>query len=436
MEQQEYKQRRSRLLQQLGTQCVALIPAAMLQPRNHDCVHPFRQHSDFHYLTGFAEPDAVALLCPHGKQGEFILFNRSDDPELALWDGACAGQAGACRDYGADAAFSIADLEELLPELLQGYDTIYYPMGSMPWLDELLFGYVQDYRKKTRKGELFPQQFINLDRVLHEHRLIKTPAEQACLRHVTELSAQAHRRAMQVCRPGLFEYQIEAELLHAFQQAGCRFTAYNSIVAGGANACVLHYTDNTDVLRDGDLLLIDAGAEHECYAADITRTFPINGRFSSAQQAIYEIVLASQLAGLAEARPGNPWSNIQHAIVKVITQGLIDVGLLQGELTELVERKAYQRFYMHNSGHWLGLDVHDAGTYKVDNAWRQLVPGMVLTVEPGLYIAPHLTGIDAKWQGIGVRIEDDILITAQGHDVLTQSVPKTVADIEALMAGR
>ena len=432
---EQYQQRRQQLMDSMGAGSIALIPAAATQPRNSDCDHLYRPSSDFYYLTGFSEPEALAVLCPQREAGEFVLFSRPDDPTLTLWEGSCAGQAGACRDYAADAAFSIDEVDEILADLLMGCDTIYYPLGTTAWLDELLFSYVDHYRKQGRKGLIFPQRIINLDSLLHEQRLIKSATEIDSLRQAAVISAAAHRRAMQSCQPGIFEYQLEAELLHGFQHAGCRFPAYSSIVAGGANACVLHYIDNKAVLVDGDLVLIDAGAECDYYAADITRTFPVNGHFSAAQQALYEIVLAAQLAGLAQAKPGNPWPRVQEAVIAVITQGLIDLGILQGELHELIESKAYQAFYMHNSGHWLGLDVHDVGAYKVQQQWRDLVPGMALTVEPGIYIAADAPQVDDKWRGIGIRIEDDIVINEQGHEVLSDAVPKTVVDIEALMAG-
>ncbi|MCL4316609.1 MAG: aminopeptidase P N-terminal domain-containing protein, partial [Gammaproteobacteria bacterium] len=366
--------------------------------------------------------------------GEYILFSRERDPEKEIWNGARAGQEGACRDYGADDAFPIDDLDDILPGLLEKCERVYCVMGVQPEFDQHLIGWVNQIRAKSRAGLRAPEEFIALDQVLHEMRLFKSRAEIALMKKAARISAGAHKRAMRACKPGMMEYQIEAELRHEFLRQGSQAPAYNSIVAGGANACVLHYTDNRAPLKDGDLLLIDAGAELDNYASDITRTFPVNGRFSAEQRAVYEIVLEAQYAAIAKVQPGNHWNDPHQAAVRVLTKGLLDLGLLKGALPKLIKEQAYRRYYMHRTGHWLGMDVHDVGDYKIGDAWRVLEPGMVLTVEPGLYIAPGSSGVARKWQGIGVRIEDDVHLTSRGHEILSADAPKTVAEIEALMA--
>ena len=423
--------RRKQLMDQMLPNSVALIPAASEQTRNSDSHYPYRQSSDFFYLTGFNEPDALAVLHP-GKQS-FILFNRADDPTRTIWQGPCAGQTGACREFGADLSWPITAFKTKLPDLLQNIAIIYYPMGIAPWLDQWITEQIASFRLKKRKDQSFPQQLINLDTLLHEARLIKSTDEITQIQKAVDVSIEAHLRAMHHCKPDLYEYHIEAELLHVFHQAGCRFSAYNPIVAGGFNACVLHYEKNNEKLHAGDLLLIDAGAEYNYYAADLTRTFPVNGLFTQTQQAIYEIVLAAQTAGIEAVKPGNDWTEAQGEIIHVITQGLIDLSLLKGELNELIETKAYAPFYMHNSGHWLGLDVHDVGSYYSNHQSRKLQPNMVLTVEPGIYISPDCKQVDEKWRGIGIRIEDDVLVTQQGNHLLSSALPKTVQEIQHVM---
>lgn len=431
----EFKQRRRRLLKSLGSEAVAVFPSAPAAHRNRDVEYPYRQDSDFHYLTGFDEPEAIAVFIPGRADGEFVLFCRPSNPEAEIWTGAYAGVDGARRRYAADQAHPIGEVNEHLPQLLENRRCVYYPLGNNPPFDLQMFDWVNRVKQKIRAGVRAPDEFICSDRLVHQLRQKKSPAELDLMRHAAAVSAAAHQRAMRACRPGLFEHQIEAELLHEFHRHGLRSPAYPSIVAGGRNACVLHYVTNADVLRDGDLLLIDAGGEYQSYAADITRTFPVNGAFDDIQKAVYEIVLAAQLAGIAEVKPGAPWNSPHVAAVRVLTEGLRQLGVLKGKLDKLIDEEAYKPFYMHRTGHWLGMDVHDVGEYKLGDEWYTLEPGMVLTVEPGLYFAPANKDAPKRFRGIGIRIEDDVLVTEQGCEVLTVEVPKTVQAIEAHMSG-
>ena len=431
----DFKQRRKQLMQCMKKKSVALLACAPASIRNRDVEYPFRQHSDFFYLTGFNEPESLALFAPGRKQGEYVLFCREFDPEKAIWTGRHAGLEGARNAYGADEALPIGELDKHLPGLLENRRCVYYPIGHDRALDGKVLDAVNAVRGKVRIGVSAPHEFIALEHLLYEMRLFKSPEEIQLMRRAAEVSVQAHRRAMRATRPGRHEYEIEAEILHEFGRHGMRSPAYPCIVAGGRNACVLHYTENSVPLRDGDLLLIDAGAEHENYAADITRTFPVNGRFDEFQKILYELVLEAQYAALEKVRPGNRWLDPHDAAVKTLVKGLVGLGMLEGKVSGLIKEDGYKKFYMHRTGHWLGMDVHDVGSYKVNGKWRELQPGMVLTVEPGLYIAPDCTDVDPKWRGIGIRIEDDVLVTRDGHEVLTSGLPKTVAEIEAWMAG-
>ena len=428
----EFARRRVRLMDALDSAGIAIVPSSPVCRRNRDVEYPFRPDSDFFYLTGFPEPEAVAVIVPGRPQGEYLLFCRERDAEMELWHGVRAGLEGACARYGADDAFPIGDIDDILPGLMENRERVFYSMGYYPEFDQRVLGWVNRIRTRSRAGVNAPAEFVALDHVLHDMRLYKSKYEISCMRKAAEISARAHRRAMAVCRPGQKEYQIEAELMHEFRYSGSQSPAYPPIVASGANACVLHYTANTDTLRDGDLLLIDAGAEYHCYAADITRTFPINGKFKPAQKAIYEIVLEAQLAAIESVRPGNHWNEPHEAAVRVMTEGLKTLGLLKGKLDKLLEKESYKKFYMHRTGHWIGMDVHDVGDYKVGGEWRVLEPGMVTTVEPGLYIGATNREL-RKWWNIGVRIEDDVLVTRHGPEVLSKDVPKTVADIEGLV---
>jgi Xaa-Pro aminopeptidase len=436
MKQTEFKRRRRQLMQMMGPGSVAILPAAPEVVRNRDVHYPYRPDSDFYYLTGFSEPEAIAVLIPGRRQAEYVLFCRERDEKRERWDGPRAGQEKAVQEFGADDSFPIADCEEILPGLLEACTRVFYAMGSNPDLDKRLADWVNQIRGKARTGVHGPVEFIALDHYLHEMRLYKSAAEVQRMRQAAKITSAAHVRLMQTCRPGMHEYELEAEFIHECATRGARFQAYPSIVGGGGNACVLHYVDNRDELKDGDLVLVDAGCEYGYYASDITRTFPVNGRFNPAQRAIYELVLAAQEAAIAKVKPGNHWNDPHDAAVRVITKGLIDLGLLKGTPTHLIKEQAYAKFYMHRTGHWLGMDVHDVGDYKVDGAWRELEPGMTLTVEPGIYIPAGMRGVPKKFWNIGIRIEDDVLVTADGHEVLTRDAPKAVAEIEALMERR
>ncbi|PKF70793.1 Xaa-Pro aminopeptidase [Pseudomonas fluvialis] len=430
----EYARRRKALMAQMEPNSIAILPAAPVYIRNRDVEHVYRQDSDFQYLTGFPEPEAVLALIPGREHGEYVLFCRERNPERELWDGLRAGQEGAVSQYGADDAFPIGDIDDILPGLIEGRDRVYYAIGCNQEFDHRLMEWINLIRSKARQGAQPPNEFVALDHLLHDMRLYKSAAEAKVMREAAEISARAHVRAMQACRAGLYEYHLEAELDYEFRKGGAKMPAYGSIVAAGRNACILHYRENDAPLKDGDLVLIDAGCEIDCYASDITRTFPVSGTFSAEQKAIYELVLAAQEAAFKEIAPGKHWNEAHEATVRVITAGLLELGLLEGALDELIAAEAYKPFYMHRAGHWLGMDVHDVGDYKVGGEWRVLEPGMAMTVEPGIYIAVDNEQVAKKWRGIGVRIEDDVLVTRSGCEILTGGVPKSVAEIEALMA--
>ncbi|UFH49238.1 Xaa-Pro aminopeptidase [Pseudomonas sp. KNUC1026] len=430
----EYARRRKALMEQMVPNSIAILPAAAVAIRNRDVEHVYRQDSDFQYLSGFPEPESVIALIPGREHGEYVLFCRERDPERELWDGLRAGQDGAIERFGADDAFPITDIDDILPGLIEGRERVYTAMGSNPEFDRRLMEWINTIRAKARLGAQPPNEFVALDHLLHDMRLYKSAAEVKVMREAAAISARAHVRAMQAARPGLHEYSLEAELDYEFRRGGARMPAYGSIVAAGRNACILHYQENNAALKNGDLVLIDAGCEIDCYASDITRTFPVGGRFSPEQRAIYELVLAAQEAAFAEIAPGKHWNQAHEATVRVITEGLVRLGLLEGSVDALIEADAHREFYMHRAGHWLGMDVHDVGEYKVGGEWRVLEPGMALTVEPGIYISPSNTRVAKKWRGIGVRIEDDVVVTRQGCEILTSGVPKSVEQVEALMA--
>lgn len=430
-----FSERRARLMAQMQPHSIAIVPSAQLAPRNRDVDYAFRQDSDFYYLTGFDEPDAVLVLIPGREAGECVVFCQDRDPEMEIWHGYRAGPEGLKSEYGADQAHPIGLIDDQMPGLLDGCDRIYYAIGCDDALDAQVRGWLNAIRAQARQGAVPPTEMVMLDHLLHEMRLFKSSAEADLMRQAGEISAQGHVRAMQVCKPGMTEYQLEAEITHHFAMNRCRQAAYPSIVGGGDNACVLHYTENADALNDGDLVLIDAGCELDYYAGDITRTFPVNGTFSAEQKALYQLVLDAQEACIELVRPGTLWNDIHDRSVELITEGLVGLGLLQGDVEELIEQGAYREFYMHRIGHWLGMDVHDVGDYKVDGQWRLLEPGMVMTVEPGIYVSPFNDKVEERWRGIGIRIEDDVLVTEGGCEVLTAAVPKQVAEIESLMAG-
>ena len=430
----EYARRRKALMAQMVPNSIAILPASAVAIRNRDVEHVYRQDSDFQYLSGFPEPEAVVVLIPGREYGEYVLFCRERNPTRELWDGLRAGQEGAMRDFGADDAFPINDIDDILPGLIEGRDRVYSAMGSNPEFDRHLMDWINVIRSKAHLGAQPPNEFVALDHLLHDMRLYKSAAEIKVMRCAAEISARAHVRAMQASRAGLHEFSLEAELDYEFRKGGAKMPAYGSIVASGRNACILHYQENDAVLKDGDLVLIDAACEIDCYASDITRTFPVSGKFSPEQKAIYELVLKAQNAAFAAIGPDKHWNQAHEATVQVITAGLVELGLLVGDVGDLIVNEVYKAFYMHRAGHWLGMDVHDVGEYKVGGEWRVLEVGMTLTVEPGIYIAPDNQTVAKKWRGIGVRIEDDVVVTKHGCEILSGGVPKTVAEIEALMA--
>ncbi len=430
----EHARRRKRLTEIMGEGAIAILPSAPVRSRNRDIDYPYRPDSDFFYLTGCAEPEAAAVIAPGRKQGEFLLFCRERDSEAEQWNGARMGLEGACGTLGADDAFPIGDINDILPGLLEGRDRVFYAMGCYPDFDQQVMGWINRLRMRGRAGVQTPGEIVALDHVLHDLRLLKSHLEIKAMRRAAAISAAAHRRAMAVCRPGMTEFQIEAELTYEFMTGGARSAAYPSIVAAGANACILHYTENAGKLKNGELLLIDAGAEFEYYAADITRTYPINGTFTRWQRALYDIVLEAQAAAIEQVRPGNHWNAPHEAAVKVITEGLHAVGVFKGRVETSIKKEKYKPYYMHRTGHWLGMDVHDVGDYKVAGEWRELEPGMALTIEPGIYTG-GAARVAPKWRNIGIRIEDDVVVTANGCEVLTDAVPKAVDDLQAMVGG-
>ncbi len=421
--------RRKRLLKAIGDG-VAIVPTAPEVIRNRDAHHPYRFDSYFWYLTGFPEPEAVVVLVG-GKRPKSILFCREKHEEREIWDGYRYGPKAAKAAFGFDAAYSIEQLDKKLPELLVDRDTLWHAIGHDAAWDARIAKALNAVRAQTRAGKRAPRAIHDLRAELDAMRLVKDAAELTIMQRAADIASAGHARAMRACRPGMAEYELEAELTYEFRKRGADAHAYTPIVAGGANACVLHYVENNKLLNDNTLVLIDAGCEVEGYAADITRSFPVNGRFNAAQKDVYEIVLAAQEAAFAATAPGRHFMEAHDAAVRVLTQGLIDLKLLAGDLDNLIEKGDYKRFYMHRTGHWLGLDVHDAGEYKVGEQWTTLQPGMTITVEPGLYIRPA-DGIPPALAGIGIRIEDDVRVTANGCYIYT-SAPKTIAEIEEVM---
>ncbi len=430
----EFARRRKQLMRMVGNDAILVLPAAPERVRSHDTHYPYRQDSDFWYLCGFPEPEAVLVLVPGRRHGEVLLFCRERDPERESWDGPRAGQEGAVEDYGMDDAYPIDDLDEILPGLLEGRSRVYYHFGRDADFDLKLIGWVRHVRAQVRQGAQPPHEFLELGHLLHDLRLFKSKDELRLMQRAADISIEAHRAAMRAARPGIHEYELQADVERVFR-ANDAWPAYGSIVGAGANACVLHYRANNGVAKDGDLVLIDAGAEFRGYASDITRTFPVNGRFSPAQRALHDLVGQAQQAALARALPGQPYEAGHLAAVEVLTEGLLRLGLLKGSLERNLAEGHYRRFYRHKTGHWLGLDVHDVGDYRIEGESRLLEPGMVFTIEPGLYVSPDDTSVAEKWRGIGIRTEDDVVITEQGHRVLTDGLARSADEIEAAMAG-
>ena len=431
MNSKEFEKRRRQLMRMVGRGGIVILPSAPVRTRSRDVEYRYRQDSDFYYMTGFAEPESVAVLIPGRSNGEYLLFCREKEPAREQWDGLRAGQQGAVEHYGADDAFPIDDLDDILPGIMESCSRVYYTMGLYAEFDARIAEWVNSLRAKLSRGVQTPQEFVALDHLLHDMRLYKSRGEISAMRKSAKIAVAAHKRAMRITSPGLFEYEVEAEFRHEFRQNNA-WVSYSPIVGGGSNACILHYVENDQQLKDGDLLLIDAGCELDYYASDITRTFPVNGRFTHEQRAVYEIVFEAQQAAIQKTVVGNHWNEPHDAAVKVITRGLKKLGLLHGALPKLIRDGAYQPYYMHRTGHWIGMDVHDVGDYKVGNEWRMLETGMVTTVEPGIYIG-NGRKIPKAFRNIGIRIEDDVAVTNKGPDVLSKGLVSDPDDIESLM---
>lgn len=433
--QADFQERRDRLAAQMGPNSIAIIATSPEVMRNRDADYKFRADSSFFYLTGFAEPEAVAVIETDASCEDYTysLFCRERDREMEIWNGYRAGIDGAVDDYDADEAYAIDLLDEEIIEKLLNKDKLFYRIGQRTEFDARVAQWIAKATGETRRGTSAPAQIVQLDRIVDEMRLHKSAEEIQLMQIASNISAEAHTRAMQTVQPNMMEYALEAELNYIFGKNGC-VPSYNSIVGGGENGCILHYVENNKLLKDGDLVLIDAACEYELYASDITRTFPVNGKFSPEQKALYQVVLDAQIAAIDAVRIGNSYKEPHNIAVQILVQGLLDLGIMQGDFDEIIETESYRQFYMHGTGHWLGMDVHDVGSYKHGEDWREYEEGMVVTVEPGLYIAPDDETVDVKWRGIGIRIEDDVVATSNGPLVLTKNVVKTVEDIEALMA--
>ena len=434
--QADFQERRDRLAEEMGPHSIAIIATSPVAMRNRDADYKFRADSSFFYLTGFAEPEAVAVIETFESIDEgytYSLFCRERNREMEIWNGYRAGVDGAVDDYEADEAYAIDLLDEEIIEKLLDKQKLFYRIGQQADFDARVAKWIAEANGESRRGTSAPANVIQLDRILDEMRLHKSEKEIKLMQLASNISSEAHTRAMQTVRPGMMEYALEAEINYIFGKNGC-VPAYNSIVGGGANACILHYVENDKALNDGDLVLIDAACEYQLYASDITRTFPVNGKFSPEQKALYELILKAQLAAIDAVRIGNSYKEPHHVAVRIMVEGLVKLGLMKGDIEEIIRTESFRQFYMHGTGHWLGMDVHDVGSYKIDGEWRVYEEGMVVTVEPGLYIAPDDETVDAKWRGIGIRIEDDVVATENGPLVLTKDVVKTVEDIEALMA--
>ena len=431
----DFQDRRDRLAEAMGPNSIAIIETSQEAMRNRDADYKYRTDSSFFYLTGFAEPEAVAVIetSESGEEYTYSLFCRERNREMEIWNGYRAGVDGAVDDYDADEAYAIDLLDEEIIHKLLNKEKLFYRIGHRAEFDARVAKWIVEANGESRKGTTAPAQLFQLDRIVDEMRLHKDAEEIQLMQIASDISAEAHTQAMKTVKPGMMEYALEAELNYVFGKNGC-VPSYNSIVGGGENGCILHYVENNKPLKDGDLVLIDAACEYEFYASDITRTFPVNGKFSPEQKALYQVVLDAQIAAIDAVRIGNSYKEPHHVAVRILVQGLLDLGIMQGDLDEIIEKESFRQFYMHGTGHWLGMDVHDVGSYKQNGEWRTYEEGMVVTVEPGLYIAPDDETVEVKWRGIGIRIEDDIVATKNGPLNLTSKVVKTVEDIEALMA--
>ena len=423
-----FSERRLQLSNKVLDDSAIIVASALVKSRISDTDYAYRQDSNFYYLSGYEEPDSLILIRPNHDKEKFIIFCRDRDPLREQWDGFRTGQDGAIQEYQADNAYSINSIDQMMPELLAGVKNIYFSMSAPCGVDLKISQWVE-------AGAEPPHNLLSLDSILHEMRLIKEDHEMDLMKQAADITTEAHIRAMQAVTPGMYEYQLEAEYLYAFNKNGARSPAYNSIVGGGNNSCILHYVENNAELKDGDLVLVDAGCEYKYYASDVTRTFPVNGKFSPEQKEIYSIVLEAHKQSMEQAKPGNKWNLMHEKSVEVIVEGLLDLGLLKGTKDQVIENGDYSKFYMHRIGHWLGMDVHDVGGYKQDGDWRDLEKGMVMTIEPGIYILDSLEDVDDKWKGIGVRIEDDIVVTESGFEVLTPNVPRTIEEVENTVQG-
>ena len=426
-----FLERRSELSKKVLDDSAIIVASSPVKSRISDTDYLYRQDSNFYYLSGYEEPESILLIRPYAKKDNFIIFCRDRDPLKEQWDGFRSGQTGAVQDFGADKSLSISSVDSLMPELLEGAKNIYYSMSSPCGLDQRINTWVDQIRLNTRAGAEPPQNLLSLDSVIHEMRLLKSDEEIEVMKQAAEITTEAHIRAMKAVKPGMFEYQLEAEYLYAFNKNGARAPAYNSIVGGGNNACILHYVENNSELKDGDVVLVDAGCEYKYYASDVTRTFPVNGSFTEEQKQIYSVVLEAHKQSMDQLKPGNKWNLVHEKSVEVIVEGLIDLGIIKGSKQKAIDTGEYSKYYMHRIGHWLGMDVHDVGSYKQDGDWRDLEPGMVMTIEPGIYILDSLEGVEDKWKGIGVRIEDDVLVTKKGFEVLTSDIPRSIEEVES-----
>jgi len=430
---EEYKARRQRFIAQLPKDAIAVIPSMPARNKSADNDYPYHPDMNLYYLTGYTESECVAVFMPGRKEGEFVFFNLPKVRAEEVWTGFRVGQEGVVKEYGADQAFVISEFETKLLEFLSPRSKLYFSLGRYPEWDEKIINALNALKRKVRSGVAVPVDLVNVDTVLFEMRLIKSPAEIDVMRRAAQISVEAHKRMMKRCKPGVLEYQLSAELMYTFMDNGCLGSAYDNIVAGGENAIVLHYNENAAPLNAGDLVLVDAGGEYHYYASDITTTFPANGTFSKEQKIIYDLVLKAQHAALAMVKPGTPWWSLQETVFKIFAEGLHALGILKDPVEKILKENQIFQFYMHNSGHWLGLDTHDVGVYKVNGDWRPLEANMVLTIEPGLYLSKDVPGLDPKWHGIGVRIEDDVLVTETGYDILSKGLPRTTEEIEAFM---